>query len=84
MAHENDENGSPGKGLVELIGKALTDNEMRGRLFKEPRALAAEFKLPKSDIEALERLDESKFAEAAERLVGRAEWTIKVVIKKSF
>ena len=84
MTNNEDGNGSPGKGLVELIGRALTDKEMRKRLFEDQERLAAEFDLPEKDIEALSVLDPVKFEDAAERLVGRAEWTIKVVIKKSF
>ena len=84
MANNEDGNGSPGRGLVELIGRALTDKEIRKRLFEDQQKLAAEFDLPEKDIEALSTLDPGLFENAAERLVGRAEWTIKVVIKKSF
>jgi hypothetical protein len=74
----------PGRGLTELIGKALTDKDLRGELFKNPDATAARFSLSGSDVEALKKLDQHKFEVAASQLAGRQELTIKVVISKSF
>lgn len=74
----------PGRGLTELIGKALTDKELRSDLFKYPDATAAKFSLSTADADAIKKLDPQKFEVAANQLAGRQDLTIKVVISKSF
>lgn len=82
MAQSSDDR--PGRGLTELIGKALTDKSLRSDLFNDPDATAARFALSGKDIDALKKLDPEKFELAASQLAGRQEWTVKVVISKSF
>jgi hypothetical protein len=74
----------PSRGLTELIGKALTDKELRADLFHKPDVVAAKFELSPSDTNALKKLDAAKFEVAANQLAGRQELTVKVVISKSF
>jgi hypothetical protein len=74
----------PGRGLTELIGKALTDKELRSELFKQPDAVASRFSLSEKDTDALKKLDQAKFEIASSQLAGRQDLTVKVVISKSF
>ncbi|GAB2209213.1 hypothetical protein ROS1_60340 [Roseibium sp. ROS1] len=74
----------PQKGLIELLGRALTDKELRAELLNNPEDMAKRFDLTEKDVEAISKLDPETLEEAAEKLAGRAEWTIKVVISKSF
>lgn len=82
MAQASDD--KPGRGLTELIGKALTDKDLRADLFKDPDATAARFALSGKDVDAIKKLDPAKFELAASQLAGRQEWTVKVVVSKSF
>ncbi|SMR82688.1 hypothetical protein SAMN04488030_3049 [Aliiroseovarius halocynthiae] len=82
MVKETGDN--PQKGLVELLGRALTDKDLRAELQNNPDELAKRFDLTEKDVEAISKLDSETLEEAAEKLAGRAEWTIKVVISKSF
>lgn len=82
MATKRDD--KPGRGLTELIGKALTDKELRSELFANPDAVARRFALSKTDTEALKKLDAAKFDIASSQLAGKRELTIKVSITKSF
>jgi hypothetical protein len=74
----------PGRGLTELIGKALTDKDLRKELFDSPEAVATRFALSDKDSDALKKLDAGKFEVAANQLAGRQDMTVKVVISKSF
>jgi hypothetical protein len=74
----------PSRGLTELIGKALTDKELRDDLFRDPDGIASRFSLASKDAEAIKKLDPAKFEVAASQLAGRQDWTVKVVISKSF
>lgn len=74
----------PGRGLTELIGKALTDKDLRAELFDSPDAVATRFELSTKDVDALKKLDATKFEVAANQLAGRQDMTVKVVISKSF
>jgi hypothetical protein len=74
----------PGRGLTELLGKALTDKEMRSKLFADPDGTARAFNLSGQDTEALKKLDSAKFEHAATQLASRQEWTVKVVVSKKF
>jgi hypothetical protein len=74
----------PGRGLVELIGKALTDKDLRSELFKDPDAAAKRFSLSGQDVDAIKKLDKAKFEVAASQLAGRSDLTIKVQITKHF
>lgn len=76
--------GRPNKGLIELLGRALTDNELREKLLKDPDAIAKRFDLAAKDVEAIGKLDPETLEEAAGKLAGRTDLTIKVVISKSF
>ncbi len=84
MAKNSEGANLPGKGLIELLGKALTDQELREELLSDPGSVAERFDLTAKDLEAIAKLDVETLEEAAEKLAGRAEWTIKVVISKSF
>lgn len=74
----------PSAGLTELIGRALTDEEFRQRLYEDRQSTIADFELTRTDLKALDELSIDELEEQAARLGGRASITIKVVISKSF
>lgn len=51
----------PGRQLVELLSKALLDEELCDRLFKEPQAVAQAFGLSANEAQAIKRLDRRAF-----------------------
>jgi outer membrane biosynthesis protein TonB len=70
--------------LTELLGRALTDKTFREELINnEPEAIRS-FKLTAEDKRTLRRLNPDILEEQAARLGGRAAWTIKIVVSKSF
>ena len=56
--------------LTELLSRALLDEELRDRLFRDPDAVAREFDLPGAETPALKLLDRQKF----EQTVARLRW----------
>jgi len=55
----------PSRGLIELIGKALIDHDLRDKLFNDPETVARRFDLPFEEAEALKKLDRRAFERAA-------------------
>lgn len=74
----------PSRGLTELLGKALTDHDLRERLFTDPESTGRDFDLSDSDHKAIKALDRAKFEHAAAELANRQDWTVKVQVSKSF
>ena len=70
--------------LTELLGKALTDKEFRANLAAERETVIRKFDLTKADIAFLKKISAEQLEAQAQRLGGRAAWTIKIVISKSF
>jgi hypothetical protein len=66
MAHNSDH--KPTRALIELLSKALIDQELRAKLFAEPEAVAREFEISTEEAAALKTLDREKFERAAARL----------------
>ena len=58
----------PSRQLVELLCKALLDEELREKLFTDPDAVAREFCLPPAESEAIKQLDRNRFERSAVRL----------------
>jgi hypothetical protein len=56
---------NPSRQLIELLGKALIDNELRDKLFADPEAVARSFDLSPKETEAIKRLDRQEFERAA-------------------
>ena len=73
-----------GRGLMELIGRALIDPKLRERVYKEPEALAKEYQLAPQDEDALRHMDRAKLEEAAGQLSGRADFRIAIMIRGHF
>ena len=71
-------------GLVALLSHAVTDAEVRSRLFADPEAVAKEFDLNREELIALKGIEQTKIEEAAREMVNRAEWTIAIFIRVRF
>jgi hypothetical protein len=74
----------PSRGLIALLGKALTDKDLRSKLFADPDAPAREFDLSEPDAEAIKKLEAAKFEHAATQLARRPDITVKVQVTKRF
>jgi hypothetical protein len=61
---------TPSRQLTELLSRALLDEELRERIFRNPEAIAREFDLPPVETEAIKLLDRPKF----EQIVARLRW----------
>ena len=59
---------NPSRQLIELIGKALVDQELRDTLFTDPEGVARSGHLSANETEAIRRLDREKFERAAEEV----------------
>jgi hypothetical protein len=58
----------PSKQLIELLGRALLDYELRERLLADPEAIGREFDLAPAEVTAVKLLDHRKFEAAVARL----------------
>jgi hypothetical protein len=58
----------PTRALIELIGRALIDQDLRDRLFDDPEAVARKYEVSAEEAAAIKRLDRAKFEHAAARL----------------
>jgi hypothetical protein len=58
----------PSRELIQLLGQALIDPELRGRLFASPEATALQFNLSAEEIEAIRRLDRHMLEQISARL----------------
>jgi hypothetical protein len=74
----------PSDGLIALLGKALTDKDLRAKLFADPDATAREFQLSEPDAEAIKKLEPKKFEHAAGELANRPNIAVKVQVTKRF
>jgi len=74
----------PGRGLMELLGRALIDPKLRERIYKDPAALAKEYQLAPQDEDALRHFERGKLEEAAGQLSGRTDFRVGVVVKGHF
>jgi hypothetical protein len=61
---------TPSRQLTELLGRALLDEELRGRIFANPDAIARDFDLAAAEAQAIKKLDRGKF----EATVARLRW----------
>lgn len=60
----------PSPHLIELLSRALLDQQLCDRLFADPEAIGRAFDLPPAEIEALKLLDRRKF----EATIARLRW----------
>ena len=67
---ESDARPVPSPHLIELLSRALLDQQLCDRLFADPEAIGHAFDLPAAEIEALKLLDRRKF----EATVARLRW----------
>ena len=74
----------PSKGLTELIGRALTDKDLRDALFTNRAAAIKGYTLTKVDRAALDRLTPDTLEEHAGKIGSAEAWAVKVVITKKF
>jgi len=58
----------PSRQLTELLSRALLDEELCERLFRDPEAVAREFSLSRAEAQAIQLIDRSKFAQAVAHL----------------
>ena len=56
---------NPSRQLIELLGKALIDHELREKLFADPEAVARSFDLSPEETEAIKLLARQEFERAA-------------------
>jgi hypothetical protein len=75
---------SENNGLMAILGKAVVDPVFRDRLFKEPEAVAGEYKLAPTDKAALKTIDRAKIEEAATEMKTRPQIAISIVIRIKF
>jgi hypothetical protein len=61
----------PSRQFIELLGKALVDQQLRETLFADPESVAQSLHLSVDETEALKRLDRDKF----ERLAAEVRWS---------
>lgn len=54
-----------GKGLVELLSKAVIDPSFREKLFADRKHYAKQYQLSTNDTLALEKIEESRFIDAS-------------------
>lgn len=76
----------PSAGLAEVIGRALTDEKFRNALAADRKAVAKEYRLSQSDVEALESIPNETLEEHSAKF-GRGSaqaMAIKVVVKGTF
>ena len=58
----------PSRQLTELLSRALLDEELCERLFRDPEAVAREFNLPRTETQAIQLIDRRKFEQAVAQL----------------
>jgi len=58
----------PTRALIELLGRALIDRDLRDRLFADPEDIARKLEFSAEEVDAIKRLDRQKFERAAARL----------------
>jgi hypothetical protein len=58
----------PSRQLTELLSKALLDEELCDRLFRDPETVAWEFSIPLAEIQAIKLLDRRTFEQIVARL----------------
>jgi hypothetical protein len=65
---DSDARPMPSRQLTELLSKALLDEELCERLFRDPEAVAREFDLPRAEAQAIQLIDRLKFEQAVAQL----------------
>jgi hypothetical protein len=68
---DDDPDVKPSQQLIDLVSRALVDEELRDRLFADPEAVARTLDLPPREAEAIRLLDRAKF----ERTVVWLRWS---------
>ena len=58
----------PSRQLTELLSRALLDEELCERLFRDPEAVAQQFNLPRAEAQAIQLIDRRKFEQAVAQL----------------
>ena len=71
-------------GLTHVLARAITDEEVRKRLFLEPDALADEYELTPRDRDTMKRISPADIEEATRQLDKRSWWGIAIFIKIEF
>jgi hypothetical protein len=72
------------QGLVELLGRALVDVDVRNQILNDPESVATQHGLSESDKDALKNINPVELEDAANRLGGHADFTISIGIKGKF
>jgi hypothetical protein len=84
MAKDAKGSAEVGGGLTELIGRALTDEKFRDKLFTQRSQAVAGYKLSKTDMKALENLSREDLQQSAEVFGSAAMPTISIKITIKF
>ncbi len=76
----------PSRGLTEVLGRALVDEQFRNRLLSDRAGTAREFGLSQPDLEALESIPPEQLIEHAERFTAGSATatTVGVSVKGTF
>ncbi len=76
----------PSRGLTEVLGRALTDEQFRAQLTRDRAGTARKFRLNQADIEALESIPDEQLEEHAQRFSAgsAAAVTVGVTVKGTF
>jgi len=70
--------------FLELVGRALTDDQFRELLYNDRSAAVADYDLTEADEEALDQLTREKLEEQAEVLTHSSQVAISIVVRVKF
>jgi hypothetical protein len=77
---------TPSPSLEELLGRALTDDEFRNRLYDDREQAIKDYKLTASDLAALDNLPRDELENYAQRFAahGAPALTIMIFVRVKF
>jgi hypothetical protein len=84
MTSQGGQTQEAGAGFLEVVGRALTDEQFRELLYTDRAAATKEYTLTQADREALDRLPRQDLEEQAEVLAHTTDLTISIKISVSF
>lgn len=70
--------------FLELVGRALTDEQYRDLLYSDREAAVEDYRLTEIDNEALDQLTRDKLEEQAEVLTHSSQISISIVVRVKF
>ena len=76
--------GKASKGLTEVIGRALMDEQFREKFFKNRSEAIKDYNLSAADRAALEQLSQQDLQQNAEVFGSATSAAIKIVVKGTF